>query len=214
MYNYKTKSYSWSKEKFKGEKIYSKESVYYLRYNSQKALYAMNQLMKEYSGTLQEKCFYYHVYLDLLFEAVGMIINRFKPHRKQGNIFLQSKNNCEEYGYNQANYPLLNDKSFRNFIEHIDERAEFLIDSGKFFGTFNVIFEGMDINIEKELLNDNKKQNNLLNLKNKTYTILDVEKNQNVYNVVEKNIDLIKLKDEIKRINEISNMIYKLILIE
>ena len=60
MYNYKTGGYVWSNEKFEGEKLYSKESVYYLRYNSQKALYAIEQLMKDYCGIPQEKCFYYH----------------------------------------------------------------------------------------------------------------------------------------------------------
>lgn len=127
MYDPKTGAYTRTIDKFEHESLYEQEVTYYMKYNSTKALYAIEKLSENYDGDIQEKCFHYHIYLDLLFESVGMIINRFKPQKKSGNILKQSKNNCFEYDFNNRTYPLLNDKSFRNFIEHIDEKDEKLI---------------------------------------------------------------------------------------
>lgn len=207
MYDPKTNSYSRTVEKFPGEHLHKRETTYYLKYNSQKGLYAIEKLSEDYDGTLQEKCFNYHIYLDLLFEAVGMIINRFKPQKKNGNILIQSQNNCIEYEFNSKNYPLLNDKRFRNFIEHIDERDEVLIENKVYYGTFNLIYSKMDIKIKNELLNTKKQQNNLLNLEDMTYTILDVEK-YNGSNIVKKVININILKDELIKINNISKAIW------
>lgn len=207
MYDFKTGSYTYTTEKFKKENLYQKESSYYLKYNSDKALYAIEKLLKEYKGNIQEKCLYYHIYLDLLFQSVGMIINRFKPHKKTGNIFEQAKNNCIEYEFNKENYPLLSNKSFRNFIEHIDERDEVLIDKGMFFGTFNVIYKGMDNEIREGLLNPKQQQNNLLNLEEMTYSILDIERTTGE-NIERKDINIIELKKELEKINDISKKIW------
>lgn len=145
MYNVEDGSYTYTMEKFNKEYIYQKECTYYLKYNSSKGLFAINNLYKNYEGDIQEKCLYYHVYLDLLFESVGLIINRFKPQKQAGRkLKIQAQNNCIEYNYNKLYYPLLNDKNFRNFIEHIDERDRDLIESNQYYGTFNLIYEGMD----------------------------------------------------------------------
>lgn len=207
MYDPKTGTYTYSIAKFNNEGLYKQESAYYLKYNSSKGIYAIEKISKDFKGNAQEKCFYYHMYLDLLFQSVGMIINRFKPHKKSGNLFEQAKNNCLEYEFDNNNYPLLNNKSFRNFIEHIDERDEKLIDSGIYNGTFNLIYPNMDIKIKKGLLNPEKPQNNLLNLEDMTYTILD-SNNTSDSSIEKKIININELKKELTRINTISTSIW------
>ena len=207
MYDPKTGAYSVTVEEFPNEHLHKRETTYYLNYNSQKGLYAIEKLSEDYEGTPQEKCFNYHIYLDLLFESVGMIINRFKPQKKSGNILMQSQNNCIEYEFDSKNYPLLNDKSFRNFIEHIDERDEILIENKVYYGTFNLIYFNMDGKIKDGLLDTKKQQNNLLNLEDMTYTILDVEK-YNGSNIVKKVININELKNELMRINNVSKIIW------
>lgn len=204
MYDYESGAYVFSEKKFKNENIYQMENCYYIKYNTKKALYALDKLCDNYNGEIQEKCFYYHVYLDLLFEAVGMIINRFKPQKKNGNIILQAENNCIEYNFSEEKYPLLNDKKFRNFIEHIDEKDETLIDNELYFGMFNLVYPNMDAKVKKELLDTEKQQNNLLNLEDMTYTIL------NSYNseIKKKTINLNELKKELIEINKISENIW------
>ena len=207
MYDSKTGIYMHTINTFKNEGLYKNESAYYLKYNSAKGIYAIEKLFEIFEGNTQEKCFYYHMYLDLLFQSVGMIINRFKPHKRSGNLFEQAKSNRIEYDYNKNNYPLLNNKSFRNFIEHIDERDEKLIDNNMYNGTFNLIYPNMDIKTKKELLNSVKPHNNLLNLEDMTYTILDSD-NKDVPNIEKKIININELKEELIKINKISTTIW------
>lgn len=207
MYDPKSGIYMHSIETFHNEGLYKQESAYYLKYNSAKGIYAIEKISKDFKGNVQEKCFYYHMYLDLLFQSVGMIINRFKPHKKSGNLFEQSKSNRIEYDFNKNNYPLLNDKSFRNFIEHIDERDEKLIDNKMYNGTFNLIYPNMDIKIKKGLLNVERPQNNLLNLEDMTYTILDSNNTANS-SIEKKIININELKTELIQINTISTSIW------
>ena len=99
---------------------------------------------------------------------------------------------------------MLHDKSFRNFIEHIDERDERLVDSNNYFGTFNMIFSGMDMNTRKDLLKTDKPQNNLLNLEDMSYTIFE----SNGGAVSQKTISILQLETELRDINEISNKLW------
>ena len=206
MYDYNSGAYMFSEKKFENEIQYQREHCYYIRYNTKKALYALDKLCNDYNGDIQEKCFYYHVYLDLLFEAVGLIINRFKLKKEMENknIGIQIKNNCQEYDFTEERYPLLNDKKFRNFIEHIDEKDAMLIENEKYFGTFNLIYHNMDVKLKKELLDTEKQQNNLLNLEEMTYTILNSYNNE----IKKKTINLIELKKELIEINKISESIW------
>lgn len=201
MYNYEDGSYSFGVDNFTNEGMYQKESAYYIKYNSKKALYALSKIFNgDDIENVEEKCFYYHVYIDLLFEAVGMIINRFKISNQTGNRALQVDNNCKQYNFKKDEYPLLYDKSFRNFIEHIDERDEFLIDNNIYYGTFNLIYPKMDSKIKEGLLDSKKDQNNLLNIEKMTYTILDYNKlKNNKGKLNKKTIDLKKLEIEIKK---------------
>ncbi len=208
MYDPKTGAYTESINEFENQHLYIQESAYYLKYNSTKGLYAIEKICEKFEGNVQDNCFYHHVYLDLLFESVGMIINRFKPHSQAGEkIKMQAKNNCVEYEYNKENYPLLNDKSFRNFIEHIDEKDEILIENKNYYGTFNLVYEGMDDKIKNDLLSKEKQQNNLLNLEDMTYTILDSNKGKEIF-IEKKVIDIKELKFELSKINDISNKIW------
>ena len=211
MYNYEDGSYSFGVENFTNEGLYQFESAYYIKYNSKKALYALSKISNgDDIKNVEEKCFYYHLYLDLLFQAVGMIINRFKVGNKIGNRACQVQNNCQQYNFNETEYPLLSDKSFRNFIEHIDERDEFLIDNNIYYGTFNLIYPQMDSKIKEGLLDLNKEQNNLLNIENMTYTILDYNRLKDKKTQINrKTIDLKKLELEIKKMNKISSSIWE-----
>ena len=154
------------------------------------------------------QCVYYHIYIDLLMNAIGLIINRFKQwENSSAKIKEASKKNCAEYEFNSNNYPNLNNKDFRNFIEHIDERNEKLIESNKYFGTFNVIHEKLDKKTYTDLTNPEKPQNNILNLNDFTYTILDVENNKVSYKL--KTISLLELKSELENLEERNTMIWR-----
>lgn len=140
-----------------------------------------------------------------------MIINRFKPNTRKAsdNLKHQARINIKEYDYTDDNYPLLNDKDFRNFIEHIDEKDSVLIEDGNYYGTFNLIYPNMDENLKKELLNSKQKQNNLLNLETMDYRIVFIENES----LQEKTINLIELKNELIGINRISEIIWNAIAI-
>ena len=78
MYDPKTRTFFYGDDEAGKIGMLQKENAYYLKFNSEKALYAIDQLKQEYKGvSLADKCFHYHVYVDLLFEAVGLIYNRF-----------------------------------------------------------------------------------------------------------------------------------------
>lgn len=78
MCDYETGAYIFRKDTWPNESIYKKETTYYIKYNSKKALYALSKLFGPFTGSFEDRCFYYPVYLDILFEAVGQIINRTK----------------------------------------------------------------------------------------------------------------------------------------
>ena len=208
MYDPKTGAYYSTVEQFDHEGAYRFEHNYYIKYNCQKALFAIGQLENN-RGNNQNDCQTCHYYLDLLFEATGLIINRFRTSGKDSNREKQIKNNIIEYEFSDKEYPLLSNKNFRNFLEHIDEKDEVLIDKGIFFGTFNVIFPKMDDSVKNDLLNPNKKQNNILDLEKMTYSILFSPKNSDT--IIPLDISIIDLKREISELGERSQTIWNYI---
>lgn len=185
--------------------LLQRESAYYIKFNSAKAMYAFKKLKSEFCGTTEEKCFYYHVYLDLLFEATGLVSSRFiRKNNVNANVKQMIEYNRQQYEFDESNYPLLNNRFFRNFIEHIDEKDEKLVEKEGFFGTFNLIFPGMDEETRKELLRKDKPQNNLLNIEDMTYTILRVQNNALMPN----RICLNQLENELRQINIIAESIW------
>ena len=104
------------------------------------------------------------------------------------------------------NYPLLHDKSFRNFIEHIDEKGHMLIEKHKYWGTFNLIYPNMKEKVRNDLLDSHKPQNNLLNIENMTYTILDYDKKTD--SIKTKIINILELEKELQQIQKISSRIW------
>ncbi len=74
-------------------------------------------------------------------------------------------------------------------------------------GTFNVIYKGMNKKIEKDLLSDTRKQNNLLNLITKEYNILTIKGEDN--DVREYKINLSELIKELEKMKKINNSIWK-----
>ena len=181
------------------------ETTYYLKYNIEKALYSLDKiLMKKIDySEFTNRCAYYHFYIDSLFNAVGHIRRRFyNENICQDRI----ERNRSEYNYcaistdgsKICNYPVIGNDKVRNFVEHIDEKDEVLIDKGLYNGTFNVIYNGMNLKTKKELQNDERKQNNLLNLITKEYKVLNIDtKTKEVH---EYRINLMDLKKELENL--------------
>ena len=187
-----------------GQKVYEFEAAYYLKYNLEKANYAIDKIYSKNVDFTQysNKCVYYHIYTDLLMEAMGQIRNRFYSGNKVKEEYKEiRKNNCISYDFNKNNYPILSEKEFRNFVTHIDERNMDFIIQNKGVGGFNVIFDDTTESEKKAFLNL-KSQNNTLDLVNKIYYIYSNKKKK----TVELHLEL--LKDELKRLEEINSSIW------
>lgn len=210
IYNYDTSEWSDSGKESWKEHF---ETTYYLKYNIEKSLYSLNKILQskiDYSD-FSNRSVYYHFYIDNVLNAIGHIKRRFY------NNNIKNKNridrNRKEYSYEYASengkiicrYPNINNIEIRHFAEHIDEYNEKLIDNKIFNGTFNVIYRGMNNKIRKELLNSEKQQNNLLNIITKEYTVLKIDKNNNI---IKCTINLVKLKKELEEMQKINNKIW------
>lgn len=189
-----------------GQKNYEFETAYYLKYNLEKAHYAIEKI---YSKNINfqdycNKCVYYHIYIDLLMEAIGQIRSRFNKGIKNKEYNDIRENNCKSYDFRKDNFPILYEKEFRNFVTHIDERNIDFILENKGVGGFNVIFEDTTES-EKEAYLNFKLQNNTLDLVNKIYYIYSNKKNKMM------NLKLDLLKEELKKLEEINNIIWSYI---
>lgn len=185
---------------------YHFDNTYYINYYSRKALFAIEKLYDNINiSDIKEAAFYYHIYTDMLFNAIGLINDRFIAKKRYSKILKENiEINKKEYDFSNVNYPNISDKVFRNFIEHINQKCEQLIKYKKYYGTFNFIHQDMNQKSIEELLSDEKKQNNILNLINRTYRIFYV--NDGVTYTKEVSID--DLKMELTKIYEISNNIW------
>lgn len=208
MYNPKTGAWSENANDDFNEHF---ETTYYLKYNIEKAIYSLDKIMKrkiDYSE-FSNRCVYYHFYIDNLLNSLGHIRRRFfnnnveqeriERNRKEYNYIL-----INEHGKSICNYPIIGDNNIRNFIEHIDEKDEVLMNIGIYYGSFNVIYKGMNQRLKIELLNNEKKQNNLLNLLTKEYKILTVENGT----VKEYKLNLVELEEELKELKKINDKIW------
>lgn len=187
-----------------GQKAYEFETAYYLKYNLEKANYAIDKIYSKNVDFTQysNKCVYYHIYTDLLMGAMGQIRNRFCAGNNEKEEYKEiRKNNCISYDFNKNNYPILSEKEFRNFVTHIDERNMDFIIQNKGVGGFNVIFDDTTESEKKAFLNL-KSQNNTLDLVNKIYYIYSNKKKK----TMELHLEL--LKDELKRLEEINSSIW------
>ncbi len=185
--------------------IYLFDNTYNIKYNSQKGLYAVEQITKM-SGEGNEDCFLYHVYIDLLFEAVGMLNDRFIKKEKSKIPEKIIDVNIKNYTFDKIKYPIISRKDIRNFIIHIDERYYDLIRANNYYGTFNVIFKNMEDDIENDFLRKDRPQNNLLNLKEMKYRILDP--NNGDGEAIFKEVNLMDLKGELEIINKQAEFIW------
>lgn len=206
MFDPKTGWYSYGSESFQNEGKYRFEATYYIKYNSQKGLYAYRSIIDGINNGNRD-CFYYHVYLDLLLNASGALYKRFhikkdySSERKK-----QVENNIKEYEYNYSNYPTLESVNLvRNFLEHLDERGERLINNDLFQGTFNVVFPEMNDKEKQEYRGNLKLKTNLLDLELMTYSIYNDDESIDE----EMSIDLEELNEELKRIHITSLTIWE-----
>ncbi len=180
-------------DSFENESSYYFDSTYYIHYNVQKALYALSQL-EGFAQISKPDCTLCHVYADLLFEACGSLRNRFRLRKGMSASWAQQvKNNRSVYGFDSKSFPWLLSSEFRNFIEHVDERADLLISNESYFGAFTIVYREMDEEIRKGICSDKKLQNCVLNLEDMTYRILVREKDT----FRPKTIPLLKLKNEL-----------------
>lgn len=191
------------------------ETTYYLKYNLEKALYSLNKILitKIDYTDFSNRCTYYHFYIDNLTNALGHISKRFNYNSRITIDNTRVDRNKYEYNYETngiCNFPNVNNKQIRNFIEHIDEKDEDLIKSGKYYGTFNVIYKGMNPEMKKDLLNNEKKQNNILNLINKTYNVYYIKEitSTGIIKTRESSIKLLELKNELEILKKINDKIW------
>lgn len=181
---YNTKLNIWE-ENGKNNSLEHFETTYYLKYNIEKALYSLEKILKSEIDCdgFSNRCVYYHFYIDNLLNSVGHIRRRFFNNnvtlaKIERNRKEYDYNSIDEYGVMTCKYPIINGNEIRNFVEHIDEKDEILMNMGLYNGCFNVIYEGMDEQLKKALLSNERRQNNLLNLLTKEYSILTVNKNR------------------------------------
>ena len=196
------------------------ETTYYIKYNIEKALYSLNKISDKRPNIneFSNRCTYYHFYIDSLVDAIGNIKNRFSFNNRKSIDNERVKRNIKEYNFGMinsdneiinTNYKSLN-KEVRNFMQHIDEKDEALIRDNIYFGTFNVIYKGMNLNVKNDLLNPLKKQNNLLNLIDKTYVVYS-ENGKNKFGKAkykELRINLIDLENELLKLKKVNDNIY------
>lgn len=187
------------------------ETTYYLKYNIEKAIYSLEKIMKSKIdfSEFSNRCVYYHFYVDNLLNAMVHIKRRFfnknanqeriERNKKEYNYIL-----IDKQGKEICNYPSIGDNNIRNVIEHIDERDEELMGIGMYYGSFNVIYKGMNRHLKIDLLNNKKQQNNLLNLLTREYKILKIEKGI----VKEYKLNLVELKKELKKLKKINDRIW------
>lgn len=181
---YNTKLNIWE-ENGKNNSLEHFETTYYLKYNIERALYSLEKILKSEIDCdgFSNRCVYYHFYIDNLLNSVGHIRRRFFNNnvtlaKIERNRKEYDYNSIDEYGVMTCKYPIINGNEIRNFVEHIDEKDEILMNMGLYNGCFNVIYEGMDEQLKKSLLSNERRQNNLLNLLTKEYSILTVNKNR------------------------------------
>ena len=134
----------------------------------------MEQLDQLASSTKPD-CTKCHIYSDLMLDGCGMIRKFFVTGNKNvtGEHERQVKENRYVYEYDEDKYPTISSCKYRNFIEHIEERTDRHIASGSFFGTFNVIYPGMDSVLRRDITDADRLQNNILDLESMTYIIVD-----------------------------------------
>ena len=179
--------------------------AYHIRYNTRKAIYAYNQLQNLVSGSGNEDdCFYCHIYVDMLFQACGMINKRFWNIKDRPD----GENLLGEYEFSKENYPILSSMiKDRNHIEHIDEREYIQFHRDVLRGTFNVVFPDMNQEIKAALLSEQKPISNILNLEDMTYTIIEPCRKGGP--LVTKKTELCKLYEEIEKLSVKSNLVWE-----
>ena len=139
------------------------EASYYLHFYLVSALVSLKHIydFRYYDTNMFEnKCQYYHYYVDHLLYSIGQISERFRvknnPSNKEKDYYVRRSANRINYGFDDVSYPILSDKSFRNTIEHIDEHNINIINKHDAVGGFNVIEEGISEDLKELLL---KKRN-------------------------------------------------------
>lgn len=161
-------------DSFPNQATYRFAHNYYIKFNAEKALFALDQL-DQLATSAQPDCTRCHIYSDLLLDGCGMVRKFFVTGNK--NVRDEHEEQVTEnryvYEYDEGKYPAISSCEFRNFIEHIEERTDRLIAGDSFFGTFNVIYPGMDDELRRDLTDIDRLQNNTLDLESMTYRIVD-----------------------------------------
>lgn len=102
------------------------------------------------------------ILITYLLNSVGHIRRRFFNNnvtlaKIERNRKEYDYNSIDEYGVMTCKYPIINGNEIRNFVEHINEKDEILMNMGLYNGCFNVIYEGMDEQLKKALLSNERR---------------------------------------------------------
>lgn len=196
-----------SEEEFPGENKYRFESTYFIRYSVAKAIYAYDRLL-ELSRDEHPDITLCHIYSDLLFEACGMICKRFITGKGPDNQRKQNAINRREYEYDEEAYNMLElAKEARDYVEHIEERNDTLIQRDGFRGTFNVLFKGMDSKLYDELCDSEKPLYGLLNLEDMTFVGFRKD-TQKESGIKEHLVDFAELRQELEELKRTAEIIW------
>lgn len=144
-----------------GDTVFEAETNYYLHFQIISALVSIEYISNaKYGNTtcFENKAQYYHYYLDHLLYSIGQISERFRvvknPQKKDVEFNERRKINRVNYNFNEATFPILSNKEYRNTIEHIDEHDINVIISQVGVGGFNYIDEETPDNLKDILLSN------------------------------------------------------------
>ncbi len=156
-------------------KPYEFEACYYLHYHIFCALHSIEMITNKNDNIFnifENESQYYHFYCDHLLFSIGQINNRLVLNSKQEKtkqqmdaaepkpfndmtsaekkvkLIILNRNN---YCFNDKDYPYLNNKSFRNTIEHIDEHNQKIVARYGGVGGFNVLSASSPDELKKAL---------------------------------------------------------------
>lgn len=183
-----------------GNRVFEAENAYYLKYNIEKAIFALNMILEQKPdfNIFSNNIVYYHTFLDLLIEALGQISSRFNKNNKKYKTDEKYKDvinlNISNYDFTYDNYPNLSIRKVRNFVTHINEYNIDFINENSSVGGFNVIFNDSDVEFI-DALKDKKKHNNTLDLRNNIYYVTSANGKEYKLFIKEVKIELTNLKE-------------------
>ncbi len=186
---------------------YEYEASYYLNFHIICALNCLIMLEnknEDICSLFDNESQYYHFYCDHLLFSLGQINERFivKGDEKSKIKLELIALNRQNYRFNEEDYPILSNKSYRNTIEHIDEHNQRIIAKYKGVGGFNVSSKSSSMNLNDVLITRQKQHPYTLQLDEQR---LLIERNKNIRESLA--LDFEKLKEELNKLKKSVNVV-------